>query len=149
MTTFKLTSKIKRRVSIPVSIFSTGERQMNMTAIKLNAQDSPDVNPLKSLGSQGNVGPLKNVSQGAEQPARETGKITSQEVKEVLEAFQDMSETIQTKLGFSVHEANNEIVIKVFDKASNELIRQFPSDEMLSLQEKMSDLAGFLLNANA
>lgn len=122
---------------------------MNMTAIKINGQDSPDVSPLKSVEPLQNVEPLKNVNHGSEQTAGETQKITSQEVKEVLESFQDMSETIQTKLGFSVHEANNEIVIKVFDKASNELIRQFPSDEMLSLQDKMSDLAGFLLNANA
>ncbi|WP_157237989.1 flagellar protein FlaG [Desulfobacter curvatus] len=73
-------------------------------------------------------------------------KMSTEEVKEVVESFQEMSETIQTKLSFSVDEENNEIVVKIFDKESEELIRQFPSDEMLSLQDKMSDLAGFLFD---
>lgn len=73
-------------------------------------------------------------------------QMSTEEVKEVVESFQEMSETIQTKLSFSVDEENNEIVVKIFDKESEELIRQFPSDEMLSLQDKMSDLAGFLFD---
>ncbi len=39
-------------------------------------------------------------------------------------------------------------MVKVFDKESNELIRQFPSEEMLALQDKMTDLAGFLFSEN-
>lgn len=122
---------------------------MDMPEIKINGQDHPDFTPLKPVEPIQNAEPVIKKPQSIERPAEETPKITSQEVKEVIESFQEMSESIQTKLGFSVHESNNEIVIKVFDKESNELIRQFPSEEMLALQDKMSDLSGFLLNENA
>ena len=124
---------------------------MNMTAMKISGQGSQEIIPLKALEA-----PLKseeNVKTSPVVPVVDkspinTAKITTKEVKEVLESFKDLSKTIQTRLGFSVHEKNNEIVVRVFDKESNELIRQFPSDEMLDLQDKMSDMAGFLFNAN-
>ena len=124
---------------------------MNMTAMKISGQGSQEIIPLKALEA-----PLKSEESAKKSPVVpvvdnspiNTAKITTKEVKEVLESFKDLSKTIQTRLGFSVHEKNNEIVVRVFDKESNELIRQFPSDEMLDLQDKMSDMAGFLFNAN-
>jgi flagellar protein FlaG len=101
------------------------------------------------------VDKLQSVQKNIENTQAKENKVSAQidkqhmsteEVKEVVESFQEMSETIQTKLSFSVDEENNEIVVKIFDKESEELIRQFPSDEMLSLQDKMSDLAGFLFD---
>ncbi|MBP8830683.1 MAG: flagellar protein FlaG [Desulfobacter sp.] len=37
------------------------------------------------------------------------------------------------------------MLVKIFDKESEELIRQFPSEEMLALEDKKSDLVGFFL----
>jgi flagellar protein FlaG len=123
---------------------------MNMTAKSLTAQESPQERaPLMSVDK------LQSVQKNIENTQAKENKVSAQidkqhmsteEVKEVVESFQEMSETIQTKLSFSVDEENNEIVVKIFDKESEELIRQFPSDEMLSLQDKMSDLAGFLFD---
>lgn len=121
-----------------------------MTAKSLTAQESPQERaPLMSVDK------LQSVQKNIENTQAKENKVSAQidkqhmsteEVKEVVESFQEMSETIQTKLSFSVDEENNEIVVKIFDKESEELIRQFPSDEMLSLQDKMSDLAGFLFD---
>lgn len=124
---------------------------MNMTAKSLTAQESTqERTPLVSVDK------LQSVQKNAENTEAKENKVSSSqkdkqqmstdEVKEVVESFQEMSETIQTKLSFSVDEENNEIVVKIYDKESEELIRQFPSDEMLSLQDKMSDLAGFLFD---
>ena len=81
-------------------------------------------------------------AKGNEQP------MTKEEVTEVVDALQSMSTTLQTQLMFSVHEENDQIVIKVMDKASKKLIRQFPSEEMLALQDKMKDLSGLLFDQN-
>ncbi len=124
---------------------------MNMTAKSLTANETPQERmPLMSVDKLQNA--QKNVenteSKEIKESANKAGsqQMSTEEVKEVVESFQEMSETIQTKLSFSVDEENNEIVVKIFDKESEELIRQFPSDEMLSLQDKMSDLAGFLFD---
>ncbi len=121
---------------------------MNMTAMKINTQEAPDITPLRPVEAPQNVDKQVNAEKKTVQAAKETENITTKEVEEVLEAFQDLSETIQTKLSFTVDDSNNEIVVKVYDKESNKLIRQFPSEEMLALQDKMTDLAGFLYSEN-
>ncbi len=121
---------------------------MNMTAMKINTQEAPDITPLRPVEAPQNMDKQVNTEKNTVQAAKETEKITTKEVEEVLEAFQNLSETIQTKLSFTVDDSNNEIVVKVYDKESNKLIRQFPSEEMLALQDKMTDLAGFLFSEN-
>lgn len=121
---------------------------MNMTAMKISGQESQEIIPFKAIESTQKSEQNAKIDPVVDKAPIDTAKVTTQEVKEVLESFKDLSKTIQTRLGFSVHEKNNEIVVRVFDKESNELIRQFPSDEMLDLQDKMSDMAGFLFNAN-
>ncbi|MCG8551648.1 MAG: flagellar protein FlaG [Desulfobacterales bacterium] len=127
---------------------------MNMTAKSLTVNETTQERmPLMSVDKLQNA--QKNVENTESKETKESAnktdsqQMSTEEVKEVVESFQEMSETIQTKLSFSVDEENNEIVVKIFDKESEELIRQFPSDEMLSLQDKMSDLAGFLFDQQA
>ncbi|WP_321493043.1 flagellar protein FlaG [uncultured Desulfobacter sp.] len=142
---------------------------MNMTATSLKAQDTtPERAPLISVdklqmdklqvdspqraklqsvqNTKESIG-VKENKESLNQTAQ--NQMTTEEVKEMVESFQMMSETIQTKLSFSVNEENNKIVVSIFDKESEELIRQFPSEEMLALQDKMSDLAGFLFDTKA
>jgi flagellar protein FlaG len=124
---------------------------MNMTAKSLTAQEStqertPLISVDKLQSVQKNVENTEAKENKVSSSQKDKQQMSTEEVKEVVESFQEMSETIQTKLSFSVDEENNEIVVKIFDKESEELIRQFPSDEMLSLQDKMSDLAGFLFD---
>ncbi len=130
---------------------------MDSAAIKVNGQQVVDISQLKSpeaisgasMDASAYLEQRKNADTIQEKKVQASDQMTSRDVRDVLESFQDLSKTIQTKLNFSIHEENNEIVIKVIDKESNKLIRQFPSDEMLNLQDKMRDMAGFLFNANA
>ena len=122
---------------------------MDSAAIKVNGQENVDIAQLRSIDASIQTQQKKDAEPLEEKEVPASAQMTSQDVMEVLDSFQDMSKTIQTKLNFTVHEENNEIVIKVIDKESNQLIRQFPSDEMLNLQDKMRDMAGFLFNANA
>lgn len=122
---------------------------MDSIATKVNGQTNMDVSRLQQPEASTHIQQKTDALPAKEKTGQASSEMTSQDVKEFLESFQDMSKTIHTKLNFTVHEENHEIIIKVIDKESNQLIRQFPSDEMLSLQDKMRDLAGFLFNANA
>jgi len=121
---------------------------MDSAAIKVNGQEIIDIDQLKSADASTSLGLKKEAAALEEKKFKASEQMTTRDVKDVLDSFQDLSQTIQTKLNFAVHEENNKIVIKVIDKESNKLIRQFPSDEMLNLQDKMRDMAGFLFNAN-
>ena len=73
-------------------------------------------------------------------------KLSREETEELVEALEDLAETIQTKLNFSINETTNDIVVKIMDKDNETVIKQFPSEELLELQEKMIDLTGFLFD---
>jgi len=75
-------------------------------------------------------------------------KISREDVEGMVEALKDLTETLQTKLNFSVDEGTNDIIVKIIDKETDEVIRQIPPEELLELQEKMQDLSGFLLSDN-
>ncbi|MBU0970142.1 MAG: flagellar protein FlaG [Proteobacteria bacterium] len=122
---------------------------MDNLAINVNGPELVGVSPLHAFEKSAPVPQRTGEVPPEEKPASAPSQMTAQDVKEILDSFQDLSKTIQTKLNFSVSKENNEIIVKVIDKTSNQLIRQFPSEEMLNLQEKMRDMAGFLLNANA
>ncbi|WP_022669184.1 flagellar protein FlaG [Desulfospira joergensenii] len=118
---------------------------MTIAETKINGRDTMEV--VQNFERVSQVSQVKE-AEIANQSSQEANSLTTRDVTEILDSFQDLSQTIQTKLNFSVHEENNEIIVRVLDKETNQLIRQFPSDEMLELQDKMRDLAGFLLNAN-
>ncbi len=122
---------------------------MDSIATKVNGQTNMDVSQLQPIEASTHIQQKTKAEPTEEKTAQASSEVTSQDVMEFLDSFQNMSKTIQTKLNFTVHEENNEIIINVIDKESNKLIRQFPSDEMLNLQDRMRDLAGFLFNANA
>lgn len=75
-------------------------------------------------------------------------EISREDVEAMVEALKDLTETLQTKLNFSVDSGTNSIVVKVIDKNTDEVIKQIPPESMLELQEKMQDLTGFLLSDN-
>jgi flagellar protein FlaG len=75
-------------------------------------------------------------------------KISRKDVEGMVDALKDLTQTLQTKLNFSVDEGTNDIVVKVIDKNTDKVIRQIPPEELLKLQEKMQDLTGFLLSDN-
>ena len=119
---------------------------MTIAETKINGRDSVEM--VQNFERVSQVNQTKEAEK-ADQTSQAASKLSSHDVTEMLESFQDLSQTIQTKLNFSVHEENNEIIVRVVDKETDQLIRQFPSDEMLALQDKMRDLAGFLFNADA
>jgi len=41
---------------------------------------------------------------------------------------------------------NSELIVKIFDYETEEIIRQMPADEILSLRQSLSDLRGNIVN---
>jgi len=45
-------------------------------------------------------------------------------------------------LSFSIHEKTGEVVVQIIDRASKEVIKQIPAEEMLRLAERLQELEG-------
>lgn len=67
----------------------------------------------------------------------------------VLEAIQKANKAISggnRRFEFSIHEKTNEIVVKVFDSDTNELIREIPNEKVLDMVAKICEMAGILVD---
>ncbi len=107
---------------------------MDVTGVsKTVAPERPELSPAAKQASKADAA-LKSES------------ISREDVEEIVDALRDLTETLQTKLNFSVDEGTNDIVVKVIDRDTDTVIKQIPPESMLKLQEKMQDLTGFLLS---
>lgn len=75
--------------------------------------------------------------------------ISEKEVKEAAHQVQEFVKTMSSDLLFSVDEDSGSFVVKVVDRATQEVIRQIPSEEMLALSKALERLQGLLVKQQA
>lgn len=86
---------------------------------------------------------VAEVKKQAEQALIEEKNVES--AQKVAQQLQDFVSSLNKNLRFSVDEKSGREVISVVDKASGELIRQIPSEEMLELASRISKAAGLFV----
>ena len=80
-----------------------------------------------------------NVSQLAvDQPER---------VEENVSRLNEIVQSIQRDLQFSVDDVSGKMVVKVLDTKTQEVIRQIPTEQVLALSENIENLKGILFSA--
>jgi flagellar protein FlaG len=73
--------------------------------------------------------------------------LTPEQLEKVAQQLQDFVGEMNRGLEFSVDKDSGRDVIKVIDKASGDLVRQYPSEEVLTLVAKLSDMVGGFVDA--
>lgn len=67
----------------------------------------------------------------------------------VIEAIEKANKAIQggnRRFEFSIHEETNQIMIKVFDSETDELIKEIPNEKILDMVAKICEMAGILVD---
>jgi flagellar protein FlaG len=67
----------------------------------------------------------------------------------VIEAIQKANKAIlggNRRFEFSIHEQTNEIVVKVFNSETDELIREIPNEKILDMVAKICEMAGLFVD---
>lgn len=86
-------------------------------------------------------------SQAAE--AQEAQKLTAEEVQDVVDKLNDFMQGQQRNLNFSVDKDTDNLIVKVMDTQTEEVIRQFPSEETLKLAKHIEGMLGLIFNDKA
>jgi len=73
--------------------------------------------------------------------------LTPQQLEKVAQQLQDFVGEMNRGLEFSVDKDSGRDVIKVIDKSSGDLVKQFPSEEVLTLVAKLSEMVGGFVDA--
>ncbi len=88
--------------------------------------------------------PRESKKEGVENRGKE--QLGPQEAKEVVFAVQEELEKLNVRLVFNVDEDTKEIVVKVVDPKTNEVIKQIPPEELLEIRKKLDEIVGILFD---
>lgn len=88
-----------------------------------------------------------NVEQKVTEENEVTQPLTIKQLEKVAQQLQDFVGDLNRSLEFSVDKDSGRDVIKVFDRESGDLLKQFPSEEVLTLVSKLSDMVGGFIDA--
>lgn len=83
----------------------------------------------------------------AEAPKANTNN--PQQIEEAVEAVQKFVQPMASNLQFTIDEDTGIKVVKVIDTATKDVIRQFPSEEILQIAKALDRLQGILLKQKA
>ncbi|MBI5454414.1 MAG: flagellar protein FlaG [Deltaproteobacteria bacterium] len=72
-----------------------------------------------------------------------------QEVEAIASDVQIQLKRLNTELRFEIDKNSEEMVIKIIDPETRQVIRQIPSEELLAIRERMEELIGVLYNARS
>lgn len=75
-----------------------------------------------------------------EQKEEAVGTINAKELRETLDEINSALYSYNRSLRFELHEETDDLVVKVFNTKTDEIIRQYPSEEVLERKAKL--LAG-------
>lgn len=86
----------------------------------------------------------KSTKEESSNQAKASLKELEDAVKEIQQRFQSMGSNF--KFGLYTHRETNSIVAQLRDKKTDEIVKQFPAEEVLKLREKLQDLVGLLFD---
>ena len=72
--------------------------------------------------------------------------ISDKVVMQAIERANNAISIANKKFEYSIHEKTNEIMVKVIDTETNEVIREIPPEKILDMVAKMWEMAGLLVD---
>ncbi len=85
------------------------------------------------------------VAPAATVPAAEASKIDQVQLEAAVKAINAMLAPVTNAVTFSIDQDSGKTVVKLLDNQTNEVIRQFPSKEMLAIAKDMTQYKGLLI----
>ncbi len=132
-------------VTIASTPLAGEERQAGQSTSTLISRAVDDVNKTEEQGSQNQLSNLYT-QQSSEDNSSQNQQLEREQLEKVAQQLQDFMGEMNRSLQFQVDEDSGRDVIKILDKTSGDVIKQYPSEEVLSLVSKLSESAGILID---
>ena len=138
-------------LKILISIASACLKQRNeeVGRVKVVAIDNVhQISREQGLKNQQNKLQHKEKKQTNSEPA-ENLEVNLVKEEQVLKAIEEANKSFaltQTSFEFSIHDRTKEIMVKVFNKETGEVIREIPPEKILDMVAQIWELAGLLVD---
>ena len=108
----------------------------------------------RPLPLPGNSQPQQALSSGSRvvpntQPDKTTTVTSSNQIQQAVEAIQQTTESLAQNLQFTIDEDTGITVIKVLDSSTQEVIRQIPTEEAVTIARTLDKVKGLLFSDQA
>jgi len=85
----------------------------------------------------------------AKEALQETEQVSAEELQAAIDRLNELMKDGQRSLAFSVDEELGEVVVKVMDTKTEQLIRQIPNEESLKFAKNLEGVLGVIFNDRA
>ncbi len=110
---------------------------MTISVAKADNKDGQD-------GQGGQSGQNQGMEKSAAQQTREAGQNSNEKIKKAVEKLnQNMP---HSEAVFGIHDDTNRVTIKIVDKDTKEVIKEFPPEATLDMIARVWELAGILVD---
>jgi len=75
----------------------------------------------------------------------QNSKPGSEQIEEAVSRLQNTFKDVEPRIELSVDKELNQVIVRVFDEESGDLIRQIPSEEILKLDRFFADQSGLFV----
>ena len=122
-----------------------------VSSVEMDDVQKPQVEPVAQTTDSVSVRLNDEALHGEQSSGSEAKEFSQEDLEDAIEDIQSRMDSIGSKLNFGLHqhEQTESIVIQITDKTNGELVKQFPSEAVLKLQEKLHDLIGLLFDKQA
>ena len=129
-----------------VSYVSQGSGQSQ--SVSKSVESAPKAEP-KEVSALETVATAKNAVEAAEMSAeasekRAEGQASQSSIREAVSKINSVGSNAEAVFG--IHEETNRITIKMVDKETKEVIKEFPAEKTLDLIAKAWEMAGILVD---
>ncbi|MBI5559003.1 MAG: flagellar protein FlaG [Deltaproteobacteria bacterium] len=121
-----------------------------VSAVELEDAQKPSVPPVQE-GSEAVTVKLNDRAlhgKGEKEEQQKKGELTKEDIEEAVKDIDKRLASMGSafRFGYFSHLETKSIVGQLRDKKTDKVIKQFPSEEVLKLREKLQDLIGLLFD---
>jgi flagellar protein FlaG len=113
---------------------------MNINNVSFNNLDAISQNQQKITKN------AEGTKVAPESPFPPEHKLSKDEISNLVDTLNAAAKSVNKRIEFSYHDKINRVIMKVMDTQSNEVIREIPAKEMISLLEHIHDLIGMFVD---
>lgn len=88
-------------------------------------------------------------TQQAVNQTKSSESVNSEQLEDAVKAVNDFLKPLNNSLQFNIDDDTGKTIVKVVDSSTNEVIKQFPSEEMLAIAKAIDKMKGLLIQQKA
>lgn len=114
-----------------------------------NAGMQQHINNIKSSSSENTISDRTTVARKEATENRENEarfKPSEKQIQEAVDSTNREFEKLQTNLRFSVHKQTKQIMVKIIDSNTQEVIKELPPEKLLDMVASMMERAGLIVD---